>query len=231
MKKIFLGLTVILLSCSCNYRKHIKELEEENASLKKQVDSLKRNDGGSLFLHLEKLMKDESNSKQYPLETKKTNQEYLKELTEKIEKSGNTSTIADMNAANKQFFELEALIESIRNESIEKSGGWDANGQIKNYKDKNSVNTVMVDGGKGAKLRTEILACKQMFNQILSKYHSKNEGQIPLDIDIENAKAHGMVWEEYCFRNMPLAAIQPLFTKFRNDAQYSLIIVLEALAE
>ncbi len=132
--------------------------------------------------------------------------------------------------------EFQDYVQSIVNELIDKSGNM--NGQVddgdyivvgdhkdlKGKKNKDVTTRLMANGPKGKELKAKILEYREKFLSLIDDSLRANmESQIPLAIDDETWKhsKNKRSWEEFTFKQMPLGACQPIFTKFINDAKAS----------
>ncbi len=132
--------------------------------------------------------------------------------------------------------EFSEYVESIVNELIDKAGN--KNGtvddgdylikgeirELKGKKDKDVTTRLMVNEGKGLELKNKILEYREKFLSLIDdSVRSQVESEIPLGIDDETWRhsKNKRSWEEFTFKQMPLGACQPIFTKFINDAKAS----------
>ncbi|MCC6816269.1 MAG: hypothetical protein IT267_07660 [Saprospiraceae bacterium] len=95
--------------------------------------------------------------------------------------------------------------------------------ELKGKKDKDVTTRNMVNGGKGLELKNKILEYRQKFLSLIDdSLRAGMESEVPMNIDDESWKhSTKKSWEEYTFKQMPLGACQPIFTKFINDAKAS----------
>jgi hypothetical protein len=98
------------------------------------------------------------------------------------------------------------------------------------YRDRKIVNLVLIEEGKGEKLKEKIIALHQKYMDIIQS-DSLLSDQIRLNVNESQAKKYDKTWVNYNFENMPLAAMYPILAKFRNDAEQSLLVVLRYLKE
>ena len=131
--------------------------------------------------------------------------------------------------------EFSAYVNDMVNDLIDKSGN--KNGtvddgdyiikgekkELKGKKDKDVTTRNMVNGGKGLELKNKILEYRQKFLALVDdSLRASMESEIVLNIDDETWKhSTKKSWEEYTFKQMPLGACMPIFTKFINDAKAS----------
>lgn len=104
---------------------------------------------------------------------------------------------------------------------------------LKGKKDKDVTTRNMVNGGKGKELKDKILEYRTKFLSLIDdSLRAQMETEIPLNIDDETWKhSTKKSWEEFTFKQMPLGACQPIFTKFINDAKASENAVLNHMSK
>ena len=108
---------------------------------------------------------------------------------------------------------------------IENASKW---GKPVGYQRKDIVNLIIIEEGK--ELKGKVV---ELSNKYLDYINSDVifEDKILLIIDEEGAIENDKTWEEYNFGHMPLAATYPMFAKFKNDSEKSLLVVLLYLKE
>lgn len=101
-------------------------------------------------------------------------------------------------------------------------------------KDYSGVTRIMVDEGRGTELKNKLLEFKQKFIEIADEGDREELAKsIPIEIDEEKWKnsIHAKEnWSDFTFGHMPLAAVLPIFSKFKNDVKSSEAKVLNYLA-
>jgi gliding motility-associated protein GldM len=117
-------------------------------------------------------------------------------------------------------------------------------------KNKDITTRILVDEKKGAELKAKLVEVKQkmidsytkLLNENGEKFGLKPEeiagriqniaNNLPLKIDDETWKASGKKsWEEFKFRQMPLAAVLPLLSQMQADAKSSEASLVNGMAE
>ncbi|MDQ3142013.1 MAG: hypothetical protein M3Q56_07180 [Bacteroidota bacterium] len=91
-------------------------------------------------------------------------------------------------------------------------------------KNKDVTTRTMVNEKKGLELKNKILEYREKFLSLIDDtLRPQMENEIPLSIDDETWRhsKNKKSWEEFTFKQMPLGACQPIFTKFINDAKAS----------
>ncbi len=103
--------------------------------------------------------------------------------------------------------------------------------ELKGKKDKDVTTRNMVNGGEGLKLKNAILQAREKFLSYIDDADKATmANEISLNIDDESWKTTTKKsWEEYTFKQMPLGAVQPIFSKIINDCKSSENSVLNYL--
>lgn len=105
-------------------------------------------------------------------------------------------------------------------------------GDLRAKKNKDVTTRILVDGGKGEELKAKILETRTKFMEFIDEEDKATfAGNITLEIDDE-AWTHSKdkkSWAAYNFKQMPIGAIMPMFTKFKNDAKSTESAVLNYL--
>lgn len=132
--------------------------------------------------------------------------------------------------------EFSDYVNSVVDDLIDKAGN--KNGQVddmdyivvgdhkdlKGKKNKDVTTREMVNNKKGLELKNKILEYRGKFLSLIDdSLRASMESEIPLNIDDETWR-HSKTkksWEEFTFKQMPLGACLPIFTKFINDAKSS----------
>ncbi|MGB3130995.1 MAG: GldM family protein [Saprospiraceae bacterium] len=141
--------------------------------------------------------------------------------------------------------EFSTYVNDLVNDLIDKSGN--KNGsvddgdyiikgekkELKGKKDKDVTTRNLLNGGKGLELKNKILEYRGKFLSLIDdSLRSRMETEIPLNLDDETWKhSTKKSWEEFTFKQMPLGAVQPIFTKFINDAKASENAVLNHMSK
>ncbi len=138
---------------------------------------------------------------------------------------------------------IDGIVEQMIDEAGDNSGAVDEGDyivvqgieELKGKKDKDVTTRLLVDEGKGVELKDKILEYREKFLELVDSADKATfEQEIALMIDDETwrkskkKKKHGS-WEAYNFRQMPLAATLPIFSKFKNDAKATEAAVLNYL--
>ncbi len=146
----------------------------------------------------------------------------------------------DPSAISKEFTEY---IENIWNDLIDKAG--DKSGKVddgdyimvggvkklKGIKNKDVTTRILVNGGIGLKIKNKILETRDKYLALIDTADRASfVHELTMAIDDESWKhSTKKSWEEFTFRQMPLGAVQPIFTKFINDGKSSENAVLNYL--
>lgn len=96
--------------------------------------------------------------------------------------------------------------------------------ELRGKKDKDITTRLLVDEGKGAELKAKIEEARAKFLELVDEQdRAKFEQEMSLVIDDDTwrhgRKKKNASWESFNFRQMPLAATLPIFSKFKNDAK------------
>ncbi|MBK9108368.1 MAG: hypothetical protein IPM92_08335 [Saprospiraceae bacterium] len=95
---------------------------------------------------------------------------------------------------------------------------------LKGKKNKDVTTREMVTNKKGLELKEKITEYRVKFLSLIDdSLRTAMESEIPLIIDDETWRhsKNKKSWEEFTFKQMPLGACLPIFTKFINDAKAS----------
>ncbi len=143
--------------------------------------------------------------------------------------------------------EGSSYIDDIVNTLIDKSGDLngtpddgdyrlDENGnriELKGLKNYDVTTRYLVDEGNGTELKEKMLDLKQQFlNLIDEDERTQYASKIPIDIDEDswkNSKTRRKNWADFTFNHMPIGAVMPIFSKFKNDVKASEAAVLNYL--
>lgn len=111
-------------------------------------------------------------------------------------------------------------------------------GDLKNKKDKDITTRLLVDGENGAtpigeELKAKIVEYREKFLSFVDeKDRAAMASKITLEVDDQEWQDKGKTsWREYNFKQMPVGAVMPMFTKFKNDAKSTESAVLNYLLE
>ncbi len=106
--------------------------------------------------------------------------------------------------------------------------------ELRGMKDKDITTRLLVDEGKGAELKAKIEEIRAKFLELIDEEdRAVFEQEMALVIDDETwktaRKKKNLSWQSFNFRQMPLAATLPIFSKFKNDAKSTESSVLNYL--
>lgn len=143
--------------------------------------------------------------------------------------------------------ELATYIDEIVDEMVDESGDrndvrddgdyvmYQGVKELRGKKDKDVTTRLLVDEGKGEELKAKIEEYRAKFLELIDEEdQAAFEADMSLVIDDEtwrnaNAKKKHASWAAFNFRQMPLAATLPIFSKFKNDAKSTEAAVLNYL--
>ncbi len=106
--------------------------------------------------------------------------------------------------------------------------------ELRGKKDKDVTTRLLVEGGTGAELKAKIEDLRGRFMELIDEEdRAAFEKDIALTIDDETwrkgKRKKNASWESFNFRQMPLAATLPIFSKFKNDAKATESAILNYL--
>lgn len=150
--------------------------------------------------------------------------------------------------------DFTGFVESIRDTLVNASGGYypeDAKehaGQPKGYKNKDITTRILVDQGLATTLKERIADARKQVLEIIYELNGAEgtaineeslanlESQISLGISDaykhENKPGRDTVsWEEFTFKQMPLAAVFPLLSQYSNNMKSSEAAILNFLVD
>lgn len=131
-----------------------------------------------------------------------------------------------VQAVSKSF---KNYISEIRDTLIAVSGGLDEKGKPIQYKNKDIPTRMFVANGKGDELEQRVLATREELLNIIEvdSLREELEKSIPLNIDEIPEDTDKKSWADFTFRQMPVAAVLPMLSKFQNDMEVAETAVLE----
>jgi gliding motility-associated protein GldM len=131
--------------------------------------------------------------------------------------------------------DFEAYVKGLNDLMVKEAGGVDSHykdGRPVRYKDKDVTTRLFINGGKGAELEKKITETR---NKLLALFTGEEleamKAQMPLAVDSISSDSKYKTWPEYKFKQMPVAAIMPFFTKLIGDAKTSQAAVLNKVLE
>lgn len=137
------------------------------------------------------------------------------------------------NAADTQAQELIALIDTLKTQMINESGGFETtkrgHKKLKGKANKTVVNKIMLEEGHGNIIEAKINSTRATMLSMLHLIGNSEKGGISLKLNSERALDRKLSWAEYKFRNIPLVAILPSITKIQTDTKNSMKYLLEEL--
>lgn len=150
--------------------------------------------------------------------------------------------------------DFTSYVETIRDTLVSSSGGYypedDKNhpGQPKGYKNKDVTTRILVDEGVATELKQRILDSRGQILGIVNELNGAEgtaindetlaalESQVSLEISdaYKREKKPGkdtLTWEEFTFKQMPLAAVFPLLSQYSNNMKSSEAAILNFLVD
>jgi gliding motility-associated protein GldM len=133
--------------------------------------------------------------------------------------------------------ELTDFIDDLIDQMIEASGGYrekDGKKELVGQKNKDVTTRLLVYEGRGAELKNMIQETSEKFLTLIDSGDVANfAANIPLKLDDQSwREVKGKAsWEDFNFRQMPLAAVLPILNKIKNDAKNTEAAVLNYLVK
>ena len=134
---------------------------------------------------------------------------------------------------------FNAYLDSLWNTLVTASGGYHEKGhhlegELVGKKNKDVTTRLLVEEGRGEILREEIIKLRKHYISLVDSADQQEFiSQIAINVNDnswKNKQSTGhQSWSGYHFRQMPLGAIQPMFTKFKNDVKASEYAILNYL--
>lgn len=127
-------------------------------------------------------------------------------------------------------------ITGITNEMVTAAGGPNpkySDGRPVRYKDKDVTTNMFINQPKGAEVEAKIKETRAALLATITDpaARAKLEASMPLSVEELPADTKAKTWVEYKFKQMPVAAIMPFFTKLQADAKSSETAILNYVAE
>lgn len=162
-----------------------------------------------------------------------SNDQMAREVPRLAKKKADLQKYADRTGPARELSkEMSTYIDGILDGMIEESGGFDEeHGFPVGKKDKAVTTRTLVDEGKGDELEQKLRDAKKKFLELIDEEdRAAFEKEIAISID-EEWKNHPekSSWADYNFRQMPLGATLPLFSKMKNDVKSTESAVLNYL--
>lgn len=150
--------------------------------------------------------------------------------------------------------DFTSYVETLRDTLVQASGGYYPEddhhhpGQPKGYKNKEVTTRLLVDKGMASGLKDRMLSARAQILEVVNELNGAKgtaiddaslanlESQISLEISdaYKREKKPGrdtMTWEEFTFKQMPLAAVFPLLSQYSNNMKSSEAVILNFLVD
>ena len=139
---------------------------------------------------------------------------------EKLNESKNNTDSAEIANSKKQVVKicnsLKELLADSKQRLIDKHGT-DQEGNIKNKSEHKHVKEIFLTQKIGTKIKESFIEAENQIFQIAMKHQLDiTREDIPITLNFFMEK-EGQSWEEYLFKEMPVTAVLPMFTKLKND--------------
>lgn len=121
-------------------------------------------------------------------------------------------------------------IDEIVDHMIQETGGYTEEGELKGYKNKDVTTRYLVNEGKGSELEERIHGLEEQFLEFIDpEDRERLANEINLEIDEAWKNSDKASWADFNFRQMPLLATLPIFSKIKNDVKSAESTVLNYL--
>ncbi len=136
-------------------------------------------------------------------------------------------------AISKEFCEY---MKGMTDEMVTGAGGVDpkhSDGRPVRYKDKDVTTDMFINHAKGTEVEAKIKATREAFLAAIRDPKAREElsKSIPLDVETLPEDTKAKTWVDYKFKQMPVAAIMPFFTKLQADSKSSETAILNYIAK
>lgn len=159
-------------------------------------------------------------------------------INKQAEAYKNPQTAAAREGAEKAIEiskEFNEYINSINSDMVTAAGGVNpkyTDGRPIRYKDKDVTTRMFINEGKGAEVQKKIEETTQKFLSLIDPNDRATfEKNITLRLDEIPADSKAKNWPEYKFKQMPVAAVMPLFSKLQADAKNTETAILNYFAD
>lgn len=167
-----------------------------------------------------------------------TNQTILKNIQKQADaykSDENDAFLAAAEEAKKTVDEFVDYVKDMKDELFEKAGGPSDKdpSKPKRIKDKDVTTRLLLglenEPGKGYELMEKIEDTRKKLLELIDNDPAIAK-VLPLEIDMEQVeRSDKNDWVEFNFKQMPVAAVFPILTKFQNDARASSTTILNFL--
>lgn len=125
--------------------------------------------------------------------------------------------------------ELDNFIDDLRAILVAEAGGLDKDERPVKKDDKDITTRILVNNKKGFELEEMVKNTRLNLLEIIEDETAKQRFQqnLPLKINDIPADAEQKNWVDFTFKQMPLAAVLPLLSKFQNDLKVSEAAILK----
>ncbi len=128
--------------------------------------------------------------------------------------------------------EFEGYVELIKNELIEKSGGYNEDNKLKGIKNKDVTTLLMVKEGRGMALHKKVQEARaKLLALVEPEDRNSIENSVPLKPGTVPEGSDKKDWAQFTFQQMPLAAVLPILSKLQNDVKVAETTLLNHFLE
>lgn len=124
--------------------------------------------------------------------------------------------VEEIDSVSKNF---NTLIDSTISQLVAQSGT--KNNKLANSKSYEVSTRILITEKVGEKIERSIRQTNISYNRILSEKLGVDTIDIPLKLNYDFQEKHNKTWPEMNFDHLPLMAVMPLLSKFKNDEKKS----------
>jgi len=186
----------------------------------------------SIWQKIDRGIKESEKSKIYPLEEEElTMLEYEAKLLDELKRKYSTNQFSSIKKLLDKLDEHVEFLDNTFEGLLERSGGRNEYGQIIDSRNNAYTNELIIENGKGARIREMMEDNVKLCNEELVKAgYELEEIDLALKLYYDH-ESKGKSWEVFNFNSMPVGALEPMFSKLKNDVKSTKVYVLKKLNE
>ena len=115
--------------------------------------------------------------------------------------------------------QLERYLAQLQDTLVAMAGGVKENGHARRDTDKDISTRLLVDQGEGRQLREGIEETRSRLLALIDRPEDRPAIDSIFPLKLSPAPADAPSWEAFTFRQMPVAAVLPMLSKYQNDVQ------------
>lgn len=217
---LLLFIVVFAFGARVGYGQSTGEIERLHAT----IDSLNLELEKCRHLTLYQMMMPGEAKTSYPKEEEYTHREFRQKLMDDM-RSKSPASLENAVNVTQLVDEFAAYCDLLKEEIIGRTGGLDQENMPAGLTNRDEVNKMFLGEKRAAVLQSKMAELRTALLSATDDRIDKSKIATGRPLSIESGKS----WEEYTFRNMPVAAVLPLLAKFRNDALNDEIVILKHL--